>query len=573
MNEPTCDQRRPGTEHAPLVSVVIPTRGRPALLRETLAVDRRPGLRRPDRDHRGPRPRGDRPDAWPSCRGPDREVRSIVNTRTGGLCGARNTGLLASRGDFVRQLRRRRPLVPGQGPPPGRAAPRPIPDLLAVGAGIRLLMGERGNVDWPAREPVVHPRAAAGEPGQGAAQLDADDASLRLRHGRAVRRGAAARLRRGLRLAAARQPGRARSVRSRRSWPTSARTSRPGSADRSLNTAAALEYLLDKHPDFRDRRRGHARILGQIAYARAAAGERRRGLRIAGRALCRYPAAPHAWLALAVAGPGHRAAAAAVGGASARTGAVVSRLPNFLYVGPDKAGSSWLHETLIKHPDVYLTPAKDLYFFDRYYDRGLDVVRRAVPRRAGRGGRRRGLPGLPVPPRGGDPDPARPSARTSGSWSRCATRSSGPGRRTSTCASTASARTPSPRRCAAGPSSSSTAATPPGSTASSQHYPRENVHVALFDDLARDPQGFLDAVTDFLGVDRLPLSSKDLEARLPAAEGPLGPARPRWPAAARTGSASTTAPGSSGRVKRSPLVHRALYRPIDRQAVRPDPTT
>jgi len=74
--------------------------------------------------------------------------------------------------------------------------------------------------------------------------------------------------------------------------------------DRSLNTATALEYLLDKHTDIRDHRRGHARILGQIAYARAAAGERTRGARIAGRALCRYPAAPHAWLALAVAGPG-----------------------------------------------------------------------------------------------------------------------------------------------------------------------------------------------------------------------------------------------------------------------------
>ena len=49
----------------------------------------------------------------------------------------------------------------------------------------------------------------------------------------------------------------------------------------------------------------------------------------------------------------------------------MSRLPNFLYVGPDKAGSSWLHEVLLKHPDAYLTPAKDLYFFDRYYDRGL----------------------------------------------------------------------------------------------------------------------------------------------------------------------------------------------------------
>jgi GT2 family glycosyltransferase len=74
--------------------------------------------------------------------------------------------------------------------------------------------------------------------------------------------------------------------------------------DRALNTATALEYLLDKHPEFRERRRGHARILGQIAYARAAAGERGRGARIAGRALRRYPVAPHAWLALAGAGLG-----------------------------------------------------------------------------------------------------------------------------------------------------------------------------------------------------------------------------------------------------------------------------
>ena len=75
--------------------------------------------------------------------------------------------------------------------------------------------------------------------------------------------------------------------------------------DRWLNTATALEYLLDKHPDFRERRRGHARILGQIAYARVAAGERGRGARIAGRALLPLSRAhPHAWLAVAVAGPG-----------------------------------------------------------------------------------------------------------------------------------------------------------------------------------------------------------------------------------------------------------------------------
>src|SRR4028119_313721 len=47
-----------------------------------------------------------------------------------------------------------------------------------------------------------------------------------------------------------------------------------------------------------------------------------------------------------------------------------ARLPNFLYIGPDKAGSSWLHERLSLHPDIFLSPAKDLYYFDRYFERG-----------------------------------------------------------------------------------------------------------------------------------------------------------------------------------------------------------
>ena len=50
---------------------------------------------------------------------------------------------------------------------------------------------------------------------------------------------------------------------------------------------------------------------------------------------------------------------------------MADRLPNFLYIGPDKAGSSWLHEALLHHPNIFLSEAKDLYFFDRYYDRGL----------------------------------------------------------------------------------------------------------------------------------------------------------------------------------------------------------
>ncbi len=46
--------------------------------------------------------------------------------------------------------------------------------------------------------------------------------------------------------------------------------------------------------------------------------------------------------------------------------------PTFLFIGPDKTGSTWLYEILRQHPDCYVPPCKDIYFFDRYYDRGLD---------------------------------------------------------------------------------------------------------------------------------------------------------------------------------------------------------
>ena len=50
----------------------------------------------------------------------------------------------------------------------------------------------------------------------------------------------------------------------------------------------------------------------------------------------------------------------------------MARLPNLVYIGPDKAGSSWLFKLFNVHPDIYVTPAKDIYFFDRYYDKGMD---------------------------------------------------------------------------------------------------------------------------------------------------------------------------------------------------------
>ncbi|MGY2701912.1 sulfotransferase family protein [Nocardioides sp. HB32] len=245
----------------------------------------------------------------------------------------------------------------------------------------------------------------------------------------------------------------------------------------------------------------------------------------------------------------------------------MSRLPNFLYVGPDKAGSSWLHEMLLKHPDVYLTPAKDLYFFDRYYDRGLpwyaaqfrDARDEAIvgevcqdylfhPEAAGRIRDTLGPVRIMVSLR----DPVE---RAWSSYLYMRKHGIGP----DTFAEALRAR---PELLEHGRYAT-------GLDRFLMLFPRDHVHVALFDDLVADPQRFLDGVTEFLGIDRLPLAEDDLAARLPAAR-----ARSVRLASAARRSADWVREHDGavlvGRVKRSALVQRTLYRPIDRGTVRPD---
>jgi hypothetical protein len=40
------------------------------------------------------------------------------------------------------------------------------------------------------------------------------------------------------------------------------------------------------------------------------------------------------------------------------------RGPDFLCIGAQKAGTTWLHENLIQHPGVFLPPVKELHFLD-----------------------------------------------------------------------------------------------------------------------------------------------------------------------------------------------------------------
>lgn len=44
--------------------------------------------------------------------------------------------------------------------------------------------------------------------------------------------------------------------------------------------------------------------------------------------------------------------------------------PNFLYIGPDKSGSSWLFKALESHPECFVPDCKDIYYFDKYFQRG-----------------------------------------------------------------------------------------------------------------------------------------------------------------------------------------------------------
>ncbi|MCP5022399.1 MAG: sulfotransferase domain-containing protein [bacterium] len=48
-----------------------------------------------------------------------------------------------------------------------------------------------------------------------------------------------------------------------------------------------------------------------------------------------------------------------------------THFPDFLGIGAQKAGTTWLHENLSRHPEVFLPKAKELHFFDANYHRGM----------------------------------------------------------------------------------------------------------------------------------------------------------------------------------------------------------
>jgi glycosyltransferase involved in cell wall biosynthesis len=283
------------TAAAPSVTVVVPTHGRPELVRRALA-----SIAASDYD--GPLDVvvvADREEPDPTLADADgpRPVRVVANGRSEGLAGARNTGILAASGELVAfcddddewradKLRR-------------QVAVLDDPSVGVVTTGIAV--HARGKVhervlerDRVTTADLTRSRVAEAHPSSFLVRRSlllgpiglvdeelpgsyAEDYEWLLRASRVTE------------VAAVQAP--LVDVH----W-------HEGSyfAERWRTIVAALDHLLDVSPELAADGRGRARIEAQQAFAFAALGERADARRLALRALGRAPSQRRAWLALAV---------------------------------------------------------------------------------------------------------------------------------------------------------------------------------------------------------------------------------------------------------------------------------
>jgi hypothetical protein len=279
----------------PPVTVIMPTRNRPELVRESIAAVI--GQDYPGRiecivvhDQEPP------DEELTRLSTPRRTVRVVTNSHSPGLPGARNTGLDVARDEYIASC---------DDDDTWHAAKLRLqierllsePDLLVVGTGIRLLLPGGKIHDWPGRAEEISYRlllrnrvkelhsstlvmrreafARAGSYDEGLPNGHGEDYDWVLRAARTGRVGLVV------------QP----LADIRKNTPSWYR----GVAETAL---PSLEYMLAKHQDFTSSRRGHARILGQMAFARSSLGQRGPALRDAVKALTRWPVSPYPYIAL-----------------------------------------------------------------------------------------------------------------------------------------------------------------------------------------------------------------------------------------------------------------------------------
>ena len=51
---------------------------------------------------------------------------------------------------------------------------------------------------------------------------------------------------------------------------------------------------------------------------------------------------------------------------------------DFIFVGPSKTASTWIFQILNEHHEVSVPPAKDIYYFDKFYLKGPEMVSQSV---------------------------------------------------------------------------------------------------------------------------------------------------------------------------------------------------
>lgn len=236
--------------------------------------------------------------------------------------------------------------------------------------------------------------------------------------------------------------------------------------------------------------------------------------------------------------------------------------PNFLFIGPNKAGSTWIYKVLRQHPDIYLPTVKELFFFDLFYDKGWTWYERFFEEV----GAAHKIVG-------------EVSHDYLYSYSACERIAHHlPDVKLMVCL-----RDPVERAFSAylymvrqgrinvdfeRAIAEVEELIEHGRYAKHldnylKHFRRDQLHVAIYDDLRADPQRFVDSICDFLGVERLQLSADMKKVALPAAK----PRSKYWAGLARSIGWQVRRmglPEVTAKIKESSLLNWVLYKAYDR---------
>jgi hypothetical protein len=243
--------------------------------------------------------------------------------------------------------------------------------------------------------------------------------------------------------------------------------------------------------------------------------------------------------------------------------------PNFLYVGTSKSGSTWLFNALALHPDVYLAPSKGLYYFDQHFGKGpqwyADNFAGADSEAAVGEISHSYLSSEPAAKRIAELNPAmrilaclrEPADRAFSDYLDLVKNGQHDG-------SFETALERFPRLIDRGRYAAHL-------RRYFEHFPSEQLHVSLYDDLSADAQAYADTIFRFLGIEALELPDSALQRRMPA-----GVPRSTL-AASATKKASRLVLHLGLRrlrstIKRSAVVRQTLYRPYreDKPTMAPD---